>query len=302
LEIALRIPAPTDPKPQYIPRNITGIKYEVIRINCPRELAAIKTWIEVNVVNSTAPDDSLESTRDKIGNLYALGSLRVIHNRPPNRNLVPPSSSSFVDNYEEYTETATSIAAVHPVIWEVVQLSQYCNKKSYSRLGMFIEKHQIQARDYASESNPPCVSNLFCIFKEPSFLSVEESMEQMHLKMNNMVECGFLGRDDYTIHNPTYSRDFGAKRRLYCVVIFTKNVSEENRIYIKACLDQTKFRGKIDPNTITEEDPVGKHIPYMCIISWTRVSTMNAIEGKKQNSNFISKSPNVRGPSNRKKY
>jgi hypothetical protein len=278
LEIASRIQPPTDPKPEYTPRNINGVKYEVVRIEYPKNLAIIKGWLEVI--------GNLEGVKEKVGDLYAVGSLRVFHIRPNRNSSRPGYNVNLVDNYDEYRETSTSIAAIHPAIWELLQVSDYCGKGAREKMGCSIEKHQIWPTEMASENNdPPCVSNLYCCFKERSFIPVEVSMEQMHLKMMNMVECGFLGRDDYTIHNPTESRDLDADPKLYCIIIFHKRVPEMNRAYIKACLDQTKFRGKIDPNTITEDDPVGKHIPYMCIISWVRVVTMNSIDRKRPPTN-----------------
>ena len=283
LEMASKVgptlPPPTDPKPEYTPLNTGEVKYVVVRITCPKNLAIIHTWLE-KVADS--PSDNGSKCRDVMGGLYAVGFLRVSHRRLDTfRNRTGPINPKD-DNYDEYKETIISIAAIHPAIWEVLQNSDFCKEGAYEAVGCYIEKHQIWPKEMASEHNdPPTVNNLYCNFKHRSFLPVEVSMGQMHDKMRNMVECGFLSREDYTIHNPTETRELDADPKLYCIIIFNKRVSDMDRASIKVCLDQSKFRGRIDPNSVSEDFPEGKHIPYMCIVTWVRLSTMNSIERKR---------------------
>ena len=267
-----KIGPPVPTKPEYVPRNDGSVTYVLIRITCRENLATIKSWIESIV-------DVDEEFRDSLKGLYPIRALRVVHNRIPKDKRPDRPGKCYEDNYDQYRESIVSLAAVHPDVWEVIKLSNYAKPNAFNDHQLFVEEHKIRDGEKPSlDSSYPCVPELFCCFKERKYLTVEQSMEQMYLKMQNMVECGFVKHNEYNIRNPTMSRDFEAEPKLFCIITFSPNVPEINRTYIKSCLDQTKFRGHIDPSTITEDEPAGKHIPYMCIISWARLEMMAAID------------------------
>jgi hypothetical protein len=260
----------------------------LVRITCRENLAFIKAWIE-SIVNDN------EDFKEMLGGLYPIRALRVVHSRVPENMRNTGGNACYRDNYDQYRESIVSLAAIHPDVWEVIKLSDYAKPNAFMDHQLYMEEHKIRdterpVREPERPGQFACVPELFCCFRDRKYITPEQSMEQMYLKMQNMEECGFVKHNEYTIRNPRTSRDFDAEPKLFCVITFADSVPELHRIYIKTCLDQTKFRGQIDPSTITEDDPVGKHVPYMCVISWARLEMMEAIDDKyrsrKTSSNY----------------
>lgn len=284
-----KTPAPGPTKPKYEAKNDGSVTYVLVRITCRENLAFIKSWIDSIVEGD-------EDFKEMLGGLYPIRALRVVHNRvPENMRNASNNNSCYRDNYDQYRESIVSLAAIHPDVWDVIKLSDYAKPNAFMDHQLYMEEHKIRdterpVREPERPGQFACVPELFCCFRDRKYITAEESMEQMYLKMQNMEECGFVKHNEYTIRNPRTSRDFDAEPKLFCVITFADTVPEIYRIYIKTCLDQTKFRGQIDPSTITEDDPVGKHIPYMCVISWARLEMMEAIDDKyrsrKTSSNY----------------
>ena len=278
--------APT--KPYYKSTNDGSVTYVLIRITCSENLSLIKTWLN-NISDSLLGLDGNESREDYVdpqyrqalGDMPPLSWLRVVHNRMNKEQRDEKNRGCHEDNYDQYRESNISLAAFHPEFWNIFKGTKYTNRDEFEKTYIYMEEHRIRDSERPiTTGDNPCVPELFCCFKDRKFLSVEESMRQMYLKMQKMEDCGFVRHDEYTIRNPTNSRDFDSEPKLFCLITFADTVPEINRIYVKTCLDQSKFRGEIDPSTITEDDPVGKHVPYMCIVPWARLQMITAFDPK----------------------
>ena len=288
LSIINRMKPPAPTKPYYKSTNDGSVTYILIRITCAENLSLIKTWLN-NISDSLLGLDGNESGEDYVdpqyrqalGDMPPLGWLRVVHNRMNKEQRDEKNRSCHEDNYDQYRESNISLAAFHPEFWNIFKGTKYTNRDEFEKTYIYMEEHRIRdtERPITTGENPS-VPELFCCFKDRKFLSVEKSVEQMYLKMQKMEDCGFVKHSEYTIRNPTNSRDFDSEPKLFCLITFADTVPEINRIYIKTCLDQSKFRGEIDPSTITEDDPVGKHVPYMCIVPWARLQMVTAFDPK----------------------
>lgn len=288
LSIINRMKPPAPTKPYYKSTNDGSVTYILIRITCAENLSLIKTWLN-NISDSLLGLDGNESGEDYVdpqyrqalGDMPPLGWLRVVHNRINKEQRDEKNRGCHEDNYDQYRESNISLAAFHPEFWNIFKGTKYTNRDEFEKTYIYMEEHRIRdtERPITTGENPS-VPELFCCFKDRKFLSVEKSVEQMYLKMQKMEDCGFVKHSEYTIRNPTNSRDFDSEPKLFCLITFADTVPEINRIYIKTCLDQSKFRGEIDPSTITEDDPVGKHVPYMCIVPWARLQMVTAFDPK----------------------
>jgi hypothetical protein len=271
-KIAAIKPLPTT-RPPYKPKNNGGVVYVLVRILCSKKLDVIVDWFNNMTTKYGGPID--------IGDLYAVGSIRVNHDKDKTDKAkdVPRCE----DNYNRYSETDISHAAIHPEIWAVLNNATnptpYVIRSEYPTTELFMTKYELKrdTNDFPKENSS---KHLHCCFKDTSLISLEESMRQIHLKMENMIECGYVAPGSYTIYNPLNSRESYSEARTKCIIIFDESVGINNRAAIKMILDQTKFQGKYDPNTISERDPIGKRIPYMCIISWMKNNSISEITSR----------------------
>jgi hypothetical protein len=242
----------------YEPRNDGKTVYVLVRILCNKKLDTIVDWFNSMTTKYDGPID--------IGDMYAVGSIRVHHTKKDIEN--------YEDIFNRYVESKDiSYAAIHPEIWAVLDNTEhptpYVNKDYYSDNVPFIQRYifKRETRDFPDAES---TFHLHCAFKDPSLIPVEESMRQMHLKMQNMIECGYVVPGTYTIFNPVSTREAYGESRLRCVIVFDEEVGDINRAHVKVLLDETNFRGKVDPSTVTQEDPEGKRIPHICVIAWLK--------------------------------
>jgi hypothetical protein len=199
--------------------------------------------------------------------LKVVGSARVDH-----RRIRPLTQSDYqIDDWYQYTETNYTIMALHPGVVNLLKTSKYWSTRENQtgHDGMLIKPYSIGETNY-----PPadCEASLHCSFKDIKLIPKEESIRQIHLKMINMVEAGFVKLDEYKIevYSSSMYQNNQKVYRNFAIIKFADNIGKFERASIKVCLDQTKFRGALDEET-------GKYLPFMCRISWVKSKAVNRL-------------------------
>ena len=253
--------------PTHILKNKDGIVYIIVRVISSLPLQNIINFFEDLAIVSPGEETSSINT----DGLPVVGCARIEHHRTR-----PETDKYYVDDWYQYSETNYSIISIHPLAADLLRQTAYwiTYKSRSGAHGLAIQDYVIREGNYPLED---CEAVLYCSFKDIKLIPFEESVKQMHLKMINMVEAGFLKEKEYEIHVPQISRDGTGMYRSFCIITFAPAVDIKERAKIKVSLDQTKFRGAF-------EEDVEKYIQYMCRVSWAKKKIMPSIRKNKYQS------------------
>jgi hypothetical protein len=234
----------------YEAKNKDLIPYQLVRIKSELDFTTLLTFFE----------GLAEVSPEFYDGLNVVGCMHVQHDRV---NSEFRKSKKNEDYFNQYKETKWAIASLHPAAVELL--------KNDSGYWGNIGSNDIAVKSYKlQDSNKPVENTVpHLYFSYPGLISEENATEQVHWKMQNMIECGWIAWDSYTIYNPPNSKRKGSKVNNFLLVVFHDEIPLTTRSAIKVLLDQTKFRGELDENY--EE----KYIQYMCIVSWVKESMMS---------------------------
>jgi hypothetical protein len=278
-KITTMIRPPPTTTHEYVPKNKDAIVYKLVRI-----ISSISLGDLLRFFRGLAHSETGEEPQIDTEGLNVVGCMRIDHHRPPH---AARKTKKNEDYWNQYKEKPVTVASLHPAAVELLEKSDYWGTPGIYDVS--ITPYQIR------KGNMPlsdCSSNLY--FGLPKEIPHEESIRQVNLKMQNMVESGFVATGTYTIHHPRNSRDATGTTHNFCIITFSDEIEPSNRAAVKVLLDQTKFRGAEDPNY------KGKHVQYMCRVSWAKEKIMGII-GSNKSKRYGSRNTNTNKFSKKKK-
>jgi hypothetical protein len=119
-----------------------------------------------------------------------------------------------------------------------------------------------------TNNHPPKGTSYAFFVAIPEQLSNDKAREQLHAKFDNIVDVGFLAKNEYTIIFPSVSREEGDRGvyRGHSIVTFSNKVDREIIAKIKVMLDMTRWYMKNE-----KDEPITE----FCHVAWCRNNALS---------------------------